>query len=314
MADSDSPDAQSQPDPAPLPDSETRPDSEMRPDPETLRLLAVELATGAATSALEQRAHLTMGVNNETVQTKSSSSDLVTVVDTANEALIVNALAELRPGDGVLGEEGTTRASTTGVEWIIDPIDGTTSFVHGYPGWSVSIAAAVGGAVVAGAVADPTHVGASPDPATDAISVYSAARGQGAWRDEVRLRASSCDDVRQALVGTGFSFDRDTRRRQCLVLAHVLPQIRDIRRAGSAALDLCHAAAGKADAFFEIGLNPWDVHAGLLIAEEAGAVCRWDTSTDPTFTFVAAPGIASELEQLLVIAGAELRNQPTPEN
>lgn len=289
------------------------PGPKTRPDPETLRLLAVELATGAALSARDQRAQLSMGL--ETVRTKSSSSDLVTVVDTANETLIVNALAEQRPGDGVLGEEGTTRASTTGVEWIIDPIDGTTSFVHGYPGWSVSIAAAVDGVVVAGAVADPTHVGASsPLPTVDAVSVYSAARGQGAWQDDVRLRASSCDSASQALVGTGFSFDRETRRRQCLVLAQVLPQIRDIRRAGSAALDLCHAAAGKADAFFEIGLNPWDVHAGLLIAEEAGAVCRWDTATDPTFTFVAAPGIASELEQLLVAAGAELRDQSTPEN
>lgn len=237
-----------------------------------------------------------------TVKTKSSISDLVTDVDTASEALIVARLGQLRPDDAVMGEEGASVAGTSPFRWIIDPIDGTTSFVYGYPGFTVSIAVAEGSQIVAGAVADPTTA-RSPgrDIESDLIDVYVGGLGLGSRCNDRPLAVSGATELANVLAATGFSFDPERRARQAMVLATVLQSIRDIRRSGSAALDLIHVATGQVDAYFEVGLNEWDRAAAALIAAEAGATVRCD-DTSP-LTFAATPGIADELYALLESAG-----------
>jgi len=203
------------------------------------------------------------------VTTKSSSTDLVTQMDRASEAKIRSTIAETRPDDVVVGEEmggaetgsGAARGASP-VTWWVDPIDGTTNYVYDHPGWNVSIAAAVGGTVVAGVVADPTHG-----------RTYRATLGGGATCDDRPgpLRLAEPPVLGHALVATGFSYAPDQRHRQGLVVAEMLPRVRDIRRMGAAALDLCSVASGRVDAFFEAGLSTWDFAAGALIAQEAGA-------------------------------------------
>jgi len=172
-----------------------------------------------------------------------------------------------RPGDGVLGEEGGERAGTTGVRWVVDPIDGTVNFLYGVPAYAVSIAAEVDGVVRAGVVLNV---------ATGEL--FTATAGGGAHlgfpgrRDPVRLRGSAPASLGQTLVATGFGYGVEQRRAQGAVVARLLPQVRDIRRFGSAALDLCAAAAGRVDAYYELHLNPWDHAAGALVAAEAGLV------------------------------------------
>lgn len=246
-------------------------------------------------------------------ETKSSSVDVVTEVDRAAEELIVARILSARPDDGILGEEGTNVDGTSGVSWVIDPIDGTTNFLYGLPGFCVSVAVAAQPPgqstfteVLAGAVVDPMHrtpfgdgtLPSSPD-------IYSAGRGLGATRNGDPISATQKADLATALVATGFSFQSDRRGRQAVVLNRLLPEVRDIRRFGSAAMDLCHVAAGRVDAYFEVGLNPWDLAAGSLIAAEAGAVVTIEpTGEDDQFTLAAAPGIATELRALLDEAGA----------
>ena len=212
----------------------------------------------------------------EVVQTKSSPTDIVTEMDRRSEALITSRIRAHRPGDTVLGEEGGqtaggpagdgTDAGQAGrVRWIVDPLDGTVNYLYGLRDWAVSIAAEVDGTVVAGVVEVPRHG-----------ETFTAVTGQGAWlhRGEARLalRCSSGVPLGQALVGTGFGYDAGRRRVQGEVIAALLPHIRDIRRGGSAAVDLCSVAAGRLDAFYERGLNYWDFAAGGLIAREAGAL------------------------------------------
>lgn len=224
------------------------------------------------------------------IETKASDLDLVTEVDRAAERLIAAELLAARPDDSLLGEEGTGVVGTSGVEWVIDPIDGTTSYYYGLPGFSVSIAARTGAGVVAGCVVAPA-IGAE----------YSAAMGSGAALNGRPVRCRDTTDLSLALVGTGFSPDHQRRARQGRTFAEILPQIRDIRRMGSAALDLCTVAAGQVDAYFEIGLSIWDYAAGALIAAEAGAVTivEPDRATGRAFVVAAAPGVADELVALL---------------
>ncbi len=196
------------------------------------------------------------------------------------------AITAVRPHDAFMGEEGTDRPGTSGVRWIIDPIDGTTNFVHAHPGFCVSIAAEVDGVVVAGAVADPVH-----------DQRFDAALGHGARCNGEPIEVSGLTDLSKALVATGFSYDPERRRRQATALATILPAIADIRRMGSAATDLCGVAIGRVDASYEAGLNPWDLAAGALIASEAGAVVRLPDGDG--LTIAAAPGIASELLALI---------------
>ncbi|GAB3591039.1 Inositol-1-monophosphatase SuhB [Corynebacterium faecale] len=230
-----------------------------------LRAIASETATLTAARIRDKRAEL--GNLWDYTNTKSSSVDPVTIVDTLAEDFIANRIQELRPEDGLIGEEGTGAPSLSGVTWIVDPIDGTVNFVYGLPQYAVSIAAAVDGVVVAGAVIN-----------VDTGVLYSAARGEGAYKylpekDEiVLLRVNDVSDLSQALVATGFSYSATRRGHQAEVLTSVLPAVRDIRRLGSAALDLCLLADGQVDVYYEHGLNCWDYAAGILIAEEAGAL------------------------------------------
>lgn len=230
-------------------------------EPAALLELAVATAREAAALVAEGRASAA-----EHVGVKSSPVDVVTAVDTASEALVVGRLLGARPDDGVLGEEGARREGTSGVRWIVDPIDGTVNFLYGYPAYAVSIAAEVDGVVTAGAVLNV---------ATGEL--FSAAAGQGAVLEApgaapVPLGGSRPEGLDRALVATGFGYRPEQRRAQGAVVAELLPRVRDIRRGGSAALDLCTAAAGRVDAYYELDLNPWDHAAGALVAAEAGLV------------------------------------------
>ncbi|CAB4878138.1 unannotated protein [freshwater metagenome] len=221
-----------------------------------LRLLACDLAVRAGHLISEGRLR---GVG--AVDTKSSATDMVTAFDRASEALIVEALRLHRPDDAIIGEEGTADTGTSGVRWLIDPIDGTTNFLYGLPGYAVSIAAADNLGTLAGAVFVP---------ATDEL--FSAARGEGATLNGAAIHCSSTSALPHALLATGFSYDADRRRQQMSRLQHIIGDIRDIRRCGAAAVDLCNVASGRVDAYFEEHLGPWDLAAGELIATEAG--CR----------------------------------------
>lgn len=203
------------------------------------------------------------------LDTKSSDTDMVTQMDRAAEAAIRAVISESRPGDVVMGEEmgdgagpQVDDAAREQVVWWVDPIDGTTNYVYDHPGWNVSIAAAIGGTVVAAVVADPTHG-----------RTYTATLGGGARCSDRPgpLAVEQPPTLDQALVATGFDYVAERRHRQGLVVAELLPRVRDIRRMGAAALDLCSVAAGRVDAYYEAGLSTWDFAAGALIATEAGA-------------------------------------------
>ncbi|WP_419846890.1 inositol monophosphatase family protein [Candidatus Poriferisocius sp.] len=230
------------------------------------------------------------------ITAKSSRTDLVTDMDLACEAAIVDFLTAHRPDDGVMGEEGSGRDGTSGVRWIIDPIDGTVNFVHGHVGFGVSVAAETDGQVVAGAVIDPML-----------DETFTAHRGGGARCNGSPITVRPDGDPALALVATGFSYAHERRPRQAEVLGELLPLIGDIRRVGGAAVDLCTVACGRVDAFFEVGLNPWDYAAGALIAEEAGAVVQDLKGGPPSsdFVFAASPGVADTLLKLLREAEAD---------
>ncbi|MGY1988130.1 inositol monophosphatase family protein [Blastococcus sp. SYSU DS0669] len=231
------------------------------PAPAGLLALAVAVAREAA--VLVARGRESAG---EQVTTKSSSVDVVTAVDAASEELLVRRLLEARPDDGVLGEEGAAREGSSGVRWIVDPIDGTVNFLYDIPAYAVSVAAEVDGVVRAGAVLNV---------ATGEL--FTASAGGGAWlevpgRPVRRLAVGTPVSLEQTMVATGFGYRVEQRRAQGAVVAELVTRVRDIRRFGSAALDLCAVAAGRVDAYFELDLNPWDHAAGALVAAEAGAV------------------------------------------
>ena len=196
----------------------------------------------------------------EVADTKSSATDIVTEADRAAEELIYGRLTSARPGDGFLGEEGASADSTTGVTWVVDPIDGTVNFLYGIPQYAVSIAARRDGDTVAGVVVNVADG-----------EVFSARRGGGAYAGDRPLRVREVVPLPQRLVATGFSYVRETRMLQAAAVGRLLTEVRDVRRQGSAALDLCAVAAGRVDAYVEEGVQPWDVAAGSLIAAEAGA-------------------------------------------
>jgi len=247
--------------------------------------LAVDLANEAGRLLLDQAPDRT-----DDVGTKSSRTDMVTAVDRASEALIVGAIERERPDDGVLGEEGSARDGTSGVRWIIDPLDGTTNYLYGFPLFAVSIAVEVDGEVEAGVVAHPSL-----------DEVFTARRGDGARCNSEPIAVSGKDELATALIGTGFAYDPDARRESARWLEHIIPSVRDIRRGGAAALDLCWVACGRLDGFYEAGLSPWDVAAGDLIAREAGAVTSdFDGGpARPGSVVAASPGIAAALRQLV---------------
>jgi myo-inositol-1(or 4)-monophosphatase len=235
-----------------------------------------------------------------TVLTKSTRTDVVTQMDTAAEALVVATILAGRPDDSILGEEGADRRGRTGVRWIVDPLDGTVNYLYGLPSWAVSIAAEIDG-VVAVAVVDVPRFG----------ETFVAVRGQGAVRIAdgavEPLTPSAPEDLGQALVATGFGYAPSRRAAQARTLTEVLPVVRDIRRAGAAAVDLCWAAAGRVDCYYERGLNPWDYAAGVLVATEAGLAAGGPADGPPSseLTWLAPPNLAGAFVELLGRTGAD---------
>ncbi|MGV9642559.1 inositol monophosphatase family protein [Streptomyces sp. NPDC003333] len=232
--------------------------------------------------------------------TKSSPIDVVTEMDIAAEKLITDVISARRPQDGFLGEEGAATEGTSGVRWVIDPLDGTVNYLYGLPTWSVSIAAEQDGETVAGVVAAPMRG-----------ETYHAVRGGGAWatgpwEGERRLTCRPTAPLDQALVSTGFNYVSEVRTHQAEVARRLIPLLRDIRRSGSAAIDLCDLAAGRLDGYYERGLNAWDVAAGDLIAREAGAVTGGRPGERPSrdLTVAATPGVFEPLQRLLEDFGA----------
>jgi myo-inositol-1(or 4)-monophosphatase len=229
------------------------------------------------------------------VDTKSTPTDVVTEMDRAAERLIVDALRRTRPHDGVLGEEGADAAGSSGVRWIIDPIDGTVNYLYDLPGWAVSIAAQREGESFVGVVHVPSQG-----------ETFSAVRGEGAWLGGARIRCNGAVPLGQALVGTGFGYDARQRARQAEVLRELLPRVADIRRLGACAVDLCYVACGRFDAYYERGVNPWDHAAGGLVALEAGAVVGGMNGAPPSseMLLAAPPGLFEALHDALAESGA----------
>ena len=276
------------------------------PDGRALLRIAVEAAVQAGRLLASWRG----AERPEVIETKSSPTDVVTEMDRRSEALITGWIREVRPGDAVLGEEGGQTAGghpadqddagpgdgerPGRVRWVVDPLDGTVNYLYGLRDWAVSIAAEVDGTVVAGVVEVPRSG-----------ETFTAVAGRGAWlrRDgtAVALHCTSGVPLGQALVGTGFGYDPARRQVQGEVVAGLLPHIRDIRRGGSAAVDLCSVAAGRLDAFFERGLNYWDFAAGGLIAREAGAVVGGlaGQAESTSMAVAAGPGLYQQLDTLL---------------
>ena len=232
------------------------------------------------------------------IDTKSSVSDAVTRMDRGAEDIIRDVIREARPDDALLGEEGGARPGTTDVRWIVDPLDGTVNYLYRLPMWGVSVAVEIAGVVEVGVISAP-----------DLDEDYVVVRGHGAWlvrrgRAE-QLRVRTCASLDTALVVTGFGYDSDLRVRQARVVTEVIGKVRDIRRLGSAVVDFCWLARGRIDAFYEKGLNEWDIAAGGLVAREAGAVVDGLIGDDMSrMIFVCTPEIAEELRSVLLQAGA----------
>ncbi len=273
----------------------------------------LELATSVAVAA--GRLLLGRGGRPEVVATKSSPTDVVTEADRAAETMIRDLIAADRPGDRILGEEGGETGGRCGeggesrVRWIVDPLDGTVNYLYGLPDWAVSIAAEADGTVVAGAVFVPRRG-----------ELFSAALGGGAWLSRgaldwpgedapqpVRLACNTGVPLDRALVATGFGYEAGRRLVQGEVLRAVLPRVRDIRRGGSAAVDLCSVASGGVDAYYERGVNLWDIAAGGLIAAEAGARVTGlhGRPASPSMTIAAAPPLLGALQDLLASTDPE---------
>ena len=197
------------------------------------------------------------------ISAKSTPTDLVSEADHAAEHLIRERIAAARPDDGVLGEEGGDRVGTSAVRWIVDPLDGTVNFLFGIPQWAVSIAAEDEQGMLVGVVYDPQR-----------DELFSAERGGVPMLDGHPISGSTKEDLATALVATGFGYDAEVRRAQAVVAARLLPEVRDLRRFGAAAIDLAWTACGRLDAYYEHGLNAWDLAAGGLICECAGLVVK----------------------------------------
>ena len=252
---------------------------------DALLALAVEVAEEAG-ALLAERLHTVRAL----VETKSSVTDMVTEVDRDAEALIVGRILARRPDDAVLGEEGGERPGTSGVRWVIDPLDGTTNYLYGFPAYAVSVAAERDGVSLVGVVRDAARG-----------ETFAAALGQGTTVDGHPATVSTKADLATALIGTGFAYARDERARQADVLRAVLPEVRDVRRAGAAAIDLCWVACGRLDGYYERGLQPWDLAAGALAVEEAGG--RFTTMEDGT-RVAAAATLFDDLCALVLAAGS----------
>ncbi len=260
-----------------------------------LLTLARTVAVRAGELAAARRAE---GV--EIADRKSSPVDVVTAADRETEQLIRSLLADARPSDGFYGEESGAEKGTSGLTWLVDPIDGTVNYLYGIPHYAVSVAVVEGEpdpltwSAVAGCVTSPMNK-----------EVYTASRGEGAFLGTNRLEVAPAVELSQALVATGFAYDSAMRSHQGGVVARLVSEVRDIRRMGTASLDLCAVATGRVNAYYERTLSPWDHAAGALIAREAGASVRgWDgAAPSREFIIAAHPTVADDLERLLVSIG-----------
>ena len=266
--------------------------------------VAVKLAQEAGDLIVKRRAgHI------EVANTKSSDVDVVTAVDKESEEFLYRRLQELRPGDGFLGEEGQVEKSTTGVTWVVDPIDGTVNFLYNIPHYAVSIAAVTG---------EPTpgswqvEAGAVFNPATGEL--FHAARGQGAFLGERRLQIGSPPPMNLALLGTGFAYSKAMRREQVRILGQLIGELRDIRRMGTASLDLAFVAAGRIDVYFERTLNPWDHAAGELLVTEAGGIITGirDLPQGREGIFAGHPTLVTQLKARISEVGGDTLLQDVP--
>lgn len=262
-----------------------------------LLVLAVALAEAAGRLLLE---HFPAGGPSRSVtnsiSSKSTITDLVTEADRASERLIVDRLASERQDDGILAEEGSASHSRSGLTWVIDPLDGTINFVYGFPVFAVSIACQDAAGSRIGVVHDPLR-----------LETFTAIRGGGAERNLTPLTLGPAPRLDQALIGTGFSYSAGRRSDQAALLTTVLPRVRDVRRGGAAALDLCWVAAGRLDGHYEAGLAPWDMAAGALVCAEAGATVDRIEGLIPAepglpTLVAAAPGLGPALRALLEAA------------
>ena len=219
---------------------------------------------------------------------KSSRTDLVSDADRDAERVITDLIRGERPEDGLMGEEGTGVEGRSGRRWVIDPLDGTTNFLYGFPAWSVSIALRDESGTAVGVVHDPGRG-----------ETFSAARGEGARLNGEAIEVSACDQLELSLVATGFSYGAEARAAQAETLSRVLPRVRDIRRPGSAALDLSYLACGRVDAYYERDLKPWDWDAGRLIVAEAGGAVRDLDGEPPALAAAATPELLGALLELV---------------
>ena len=259
----------------------------MSADPQAADLLALatDIANEAAAVVAKYAAERTF-----IVETKSTPTDLVTEADRVTEALIVRRILSARPNDGLLGEEGANRESASGIRWVIDPIDGTTNFVYGIPAFSVSIGVERDGQVVAGVVHDVALQ-----------QSYTAALGGGAHMNVHSIHVSGKTDLSTALMGIGFAYDPSRRDAQAHFYDRVMVDIRDVRRMGSAALDLCRVACGQLDGYFEFQLNPWDISAGGIIVREAGGLTTGfhGRTFEEGYVLAATPALAAPMQAVL---------------
>jgi myo-inositol-1(or 4)-monophosphatase len=224
------------------------------------------------------------------IAAKSTRTDLVSDADREAEALIAGMLRAERPDDALVGEEGAHASGASGLRWLVDPLDGTINYLWAVPQWSVSLACLDADGALAGVVHDPVRG-----------ETFTAVRGRGAHRGEVPLVLTGGIELGEALLGTGFGYDAERRALQIRRLRAVLPAVRDVRRFGSAALDLAWVACGRLDAFYETGLNPWDGAAGALLVREAGGTVEELPPRDglPTGLIAARPGLAGRLRALV---------------
>jgi myo-inositol-1(or 4)-monophosphatase len=256
-------------------------------DPLLAELASVALAAAEGAAAL---AAAGFGRTRSEVDTKSSGTDMVSEVDRSAEELISTLLSRARPDDALLGEEGAQRDGSSGIRWVVDPLDGTTNYLFGIPAWSVSVAAERDGRPIVGVVADPSR-----------DEVWAAVEGRGARCNGQPVHvAEGRSTLATALVATGFGYRTERRAWQAEVMVTVLPAVRDIRRFGSAALDLCWVAGGRFDAYYEWGLNPWDLSAGTVICREAGGVVD---ILEGRLIVATTPSLAAPVRDLLIASG-----------
>jgi myo-inositol-1(or 4)-monophosphatase len=255
------------------------------PDTAALLALAEQVARAAGALALQARQQAV-----DVTATKSSPTDVVTAADTAAERLVRDLVARERPDDAVVGEEGQDRAGSSGLTWVVDPIDGTVNYLYGLPRFATSIAVED----AAGPLVAVVHAPALRE-------TFTAVRGRGAYLDGAPVRVTDADRLGRSLVATGFGYRAERRARQASVVAAVLPQVRDIRRFGAASLDLCDVACGRLDGYYEQGLQPWDLAAGQLVVTEAGGMVsglRGEPASQ-RLTVAAGPGVHGALVALL---------------